>query len=181
MFIEKFSVKIVAAMLIAGELMLCNGCGKRPEDAAIAKAEKYGRSGRYDEAIIEFDKVIAMKSTARAYIVRGATYAAKGDLDHAIEDFGKAITIDTDSAEAYAGRGLAYAYKGNIRMGISECNRAIEIKPGYAAAYNTRAMIYFMAGQYDRSWKDLILARSLGHKTNPRFLEELKKASGREE
>jgi len=166
--------------LVLTLITVCSGCGKNSDEVAIKKGEALGKSGRYEEAIVEFDKALAIRPSVGAYIARGATHAAKGDLDRAIADFSGAIMINPNYAEAYTSRGLAYAYRGDMNQGIADCNRASEIRPDYAAAYSTRAIIYLMQKKYDRSWADVQLAQSLGYKVNPRFLEELKRASGRE-
>ncbi len=175
--LAKSQVLFLAITLMA----VCNGCGDKTDEGAIKKGEALGKSGRYDEAIVEFNKALAVKPSVGAYIARGATYAAKGDLDKAIADFSGAIMINPNYAEAYSSRGLAYAYRGDMNQGIADCNKASEIRPDYAAAYSTRAIIYFMQKKYDRSWADVQLAESLGYKVNPRFLDELRSASGREE
>ena len=42
------------------------------------------------------------------------------------------------------------------------------------------ALSYFEKKDYDRAWQDVHKAEELGAKINPKFLEDLKKASGRE-
>lgn len=174
-------MKIHALFLMAILMGVCSGCGNSPDEGAIKKGTALGKGGQYDAAIAEFNKALAIKPSVTAYVSRGATYAAKGDLDKAIADFSGAIMINPNYAEAYTSRGLAYAYRGDMNQGIADCNKAAEVRPDYAAAYSTRAIIYFMQKKYDRSWADVQLAKSLGCKVNPRFLEELRKSSGREE
>jgi tetratricopeptide (TPR) repeat protein len=171
---------LLAWVTLSISLTVCSGCASRADEGAIRKGQALGKSGKYDEAIVEFNKALARRPSVEGYIARGATYAAKGDLDKAIADFSGAIMLNPNYAEAYTSRGLAYAYRGDMNQGIADCNKAVEVRPDYGAGYSTRAIIYFMQKKYDRSWADVQLAESLGYKVNPRFLEELKRASGRE-
>jgi Flp pilus assembly protein TadD len=57
---------------------------------------------------------------------------------------------------------------------------ALKIDPRYAEAYSNRGGAYYQKGQYDQAWEDIRKAQSLGYKVEPAFLENLRKASGRE-
>ena len=54
---------------------------------------------------------------AEAYSNRGIAYYRKGDLDQAIADYGRAITLDPQHAEAYNNRGIAYYDMGDLERG----------------------------------------------------------------
>ena len=45
-----------------------------------------------------------------------------------------------------------------------------------AEFYNNRGIAYYSKGEYEKSWKDIEKAESLGHQINPKFLDELRKA-----
>ena len=51
----------------------------------------------------------------------------KGQIDRAIEDFNKAISINPNYAGAYYNRGLAYALSGNIGRAISDLQKACDM------------------------------------------------------
>jgi len=40
--------------------------------------------------------------------------------------------------------------------------------------------MYYLSEEYDKSWRDIRKAQDLGYKVSPEFLEDLRKASGRE-
>ena len=69
-------------------------------------------------------------SSASSYIERGNKWLAKGDWDHAIEDYDLAIAFDA-RATAYYNRGLAKQHKGDLDGAIGDYNRTIEIDPRY--------------------------------------------------
>jgi len=81
---------------------------------------------------------------------------------------------------AHYNRGIAYGKKGQYDQAISDFNKALEINPRYAEAYYSRGVAYYFKREYGKSWKDVEKAQSLGHQIDPKFLDKLRKASGRE-
>lgn len=104
-----------------------------------------------------------------------------GEYDDCISSCDKAAAIDPACPAAYYTRGFAYRYKGDYDRSISDFDQAIEIDPKYAAAYYARAKSYCYKREYDKAWGDLYKAKGLGHRIEPEFLQELRKASGRKE
>src|SRR5262249_16626727 len=51
----------------------------------------------------------------------------KGDIDHAISDYTKAIVLDPNYAAAYNGRGRAYVSKGDYVRAVDDVTRAGEL------------------------------------------------------
>lgn len=99
---------------------------------------------------------------AATYNDRGLSYVEKGQYDHAILDFNKAIEINPSIPELYYNRGLAYAkYKGQYDKAILDFNKAIELMvelnpthPRLADAYNNRGLAYKEKRQYDTAISD---------------------------
>jgi len=48
-------------------------------------------------------------------------------------------------------------------------------------AYYNRGIAHYLKKEYDKSWEDVKKAQSLGCQINPKFLDELRKASWRKE
>jgi tetratricopeptide (TPR) repeat protein len=150
-------------------------------EAYNGRGSAYARKGDLDRAILDCTRAIEIKPDhAGAYYNRGLAYRSKGDLDHAILDYSKVIEINPYSAEAYNGRGTAYAQKGDFDQAILDCSKAIEINPDYVEAYSNRAVMYFEKKEYAKSWEDVRRAQALKYNVNPSFIEQLKKASGKE-
>ncbi len=80
----------------------------------------------------------------------------------------------------YHERGVVYKEKGDLDQVISDYNKAIELNPKLAEAYYERGLAYFLKKEYDKTWEDVDKAEALGIAVDSGFLEELKKASGRE-
>ena len=101
-------------------------------------------------------------------------------LDRHSPDYNKALEINPRLAIAYYNRGNAYLSKGQYDEAISDYNKALEINPRYAGAYANRGFFYYAKGQYDKAWEDMHKAEDLGLKTPLKYLNELRKASGRQ-
>src|SRR4030042_4297587 len=79
------------------------------EEELFDKGVNYLEKGAYDEAIIEFSKVIERNPTlGAAYAYRGFGYAKKGELEQAISDYNKAIEINPNYAAAYNNRAIVF-------------------------------------------------------------------------
>ena len=138
---------------------------------------------KYDEAISDCNKALEIAPRdAGAYNERGIAYARKGQYDQAISDYTKALEIDQKYAiKAYFNRGIAYADKGEYDLAISDFNEVIDINPTHDEAYYNRGRSYYLKKEYDKSWGDIKKAQSLGCPIPSEFLDDLRKASGRQE
>ena len=62
--------------------------------------------GRYDDAIVDYDKAIHLKpDDATTYSNRGTAKGMLGRYDDAIADFDKALRLKPDDAATYSNRG----------------------------------------------------------------------------
>lgn len=136
----------------------------------------------YDEAIKEFTQAIEKKSDfARAYYQRGLAYQSLGKLEKAVTDYTVAISLGLSEAEIYYNRGIAYYYNDYPDKAIEDWSRAIDIDPDQSQIYQKRAHAYLLKNQYHKSWEDVKKLEALGYKPDPKFLDELKRVSGRSE
>ena len=117
---------------------------------------------------------------AESCIERGLAYLEEGQVDQAIANLNKAIELNPRDDIAYGIRGNAYVRKGQYDKAITDFNNAIKLNPRYAMAYNSRAVCYFYKKRYDNAWNDVRKAQYLGYKINPKFLIDLREASGSE-
>jgi tetratricopeptide (TPR) repeat protein len=152
------------------------------EENALKEGMDYTNKGRYDEAIVEFTSVITINpKNAAAYYHRGLAYQKKDKLDKAILDYTKAIEINPRNADFYFYRGVAYYYNGKPDQAIDDWSKAIELSPNSADIYQKRAFAYFKKQEYYKSWEDVHKVEALGYQVQPKFLEDLKKASMRDD
>ena len=145
------------------------------------RGSAYAVKGQYDRAISDWTKALEIDPKyAGAYYNRGNVFCRMGQYDKAISDLNKAIEIDPRHAGAYTERGIAYQEKGQNDQAISNYTKALEINPKFALAYFNRGRSYYFKKEYDKSWEDIKKAQDLGFKIPPEFLEDLRKASGRQ-
>lgn len=86
----------------------------------------------------------------------------------------------SSAEQTYNNRGIAYAKKGQYDQAISDFNKVLEINPGDANAHWNRGYAYYFKREYKKSWEDVKKAQSLGLQIHPEFLDNLRKASGRQ-
>ncbi len=87
---------------------------------------------------------------------------------------------ESRDAKFYFNRGVANFEKGQLDQAILDFNKALEINPRYAPSYYERGYVYYLRKEYDKCWKDINKAQELGYQIPPEFLDDLRKASGRE-
>jgi hypothetical protein len=128
------------------------------------------------------DKIISFKAIAGHVYWISSGRAGFDDWHPGVVDitqWADEIDISKD-AYAYNNRGVAYAKKGQYDQAISAYNKVLEINPRDALAYYGRARSYYFKKEYDKSWDDIKKAQDLGYKVPPEFLDDLRKASARQ-
>ena len=150
-------------------------------EEAMEQGKDYVSKGMYAEAIVEFTRVIDWDSkNTEAYYNRAQAYHKNKMIDMAILDYTKAIENNPGNAEIYFNRGIAYYYQDFPDQAIADWDKAIELSPESADIYQKRAYAYFKKEKYDKSWEDVHKIEALGYKLPAKFLEDLRKASGRD-
>ena len=114
------------------------------------------------------------------YYKVGCTYLQRRQFDQAILLLNKSLETNPNHAAAYETRGAIYSRREQYDQAISDFSRALEIDPGFGEAYFSRGWAYYIEKEYDKSWEDIKKAQDLGYKIPPEFLEDLRKASGRQ-
>jgi tetratricopeptide (TPR) repeat protein/TolB-like protein len=127
-----------------------------------AKAQAYLEDDQYDQAIAEFDKILAMDldlvnpavAASVAYKGRAFAYIQKEQYTAAIADCNNAIEMDPHDPQPFAIRGEAYYKTENYDQAIADCNKAIALNPNLAVAYRTRGFARKAKGDYDGAIAD---------------------------
>ena len=98
------------AKFIAGIIILTILITAQPINAAnaqeyLASGMQKTESGKFREAIMDFDKVIQLDpNQAKAYQYRGVAKAKYGDFAGAIIDYDNAIEKDSNNTDSYSSR-----------------------------------------------------------------------------
>lgn len=141
----------------------------------------YRHKGENEDAISDQSKAIELKPMkSEPYYERGVAYLQNQQNDKAIDDFDQAITLKPGYLPAYIHRGIAYQRKRQYDLSISDFTKAIKIDSNQDFVYYNRAISHFYKREYSKAWEDIHKAQRLGLNIPPRFITDLRKASGRE-
>ncbi|WP_269624303.1 tetratricopeptide repeat protein [Prochlorococcus marinus] len=117
------------------------------------------------------------------YFNRGIVEAKLGNHEEAINDFNKALEINSNLVSeftigesnhiysSYVNRSFSNLSIKNYDAAINDLSQAIDIDPKDPTAYNNRAKLYYLNGNFDRSCKDSTKAASLGSKESIKILK----------
>ncbi|MEW6356910.1 MAG: FlgO family outer membrane protein [Planctomycetota bacterium] len=111
--------------------------------------------GDAQERIRWFSRALdASPDCVLAYVGRAQVYGDTGQLDQAIADCDRAISIDASYAPAYHLRGLLHRQNRDNEKAIREFASAIDADPYCAPAYMDRADVYFKEQQFAKALAD---------------------------
>ena len=118
---------------------------------------------------------------ADAYYFRANAYAAKGDFDKALVDYGKAIGLAPNYSSYYASRCWAYAQKGNTGQALQDCDKAVSLNPGNALALSNRGSVHEKNGDLPKAIADYKAALAIPAKEDDDYTgqEDAKEALAR--
>ncbi len=98
---------------------------------------------RYDDAIIEYNRVLDIKPDyVEAWNNLGFAYKKKGQLEKAVDMYKKAIEIKHEYSPAYNGLGYLYYEIGEYDKAEKWYRKAIETDPELEEAYNNLGLLY---------------------------------------
>ena len=116
-------------------------------DRSILKSQEGSSAllrGRYDLAIAAFDDALkdtSLSPTRQAPILsdRGVAKWRLKQLDAALADFTKAVSLNPDYAPAYNNRGNVYMDLNRAEEAYRDFDKAIALSPSFGPAYSNRA------------------------------------------
>ncbi len=121
------------------------------------------------------------------YRNRGYYLKEQGNLNAALKDYNKALSINPDYGETYVNRGRLYFDQNKHNEALADFNKAIELKPELDEAHINRGATYCVLSQFDKAIidfnkaeelnpknKNVFLNRSLLHQTQKNYPEALK-------
>jgi tetratricopeptide (TPR) repeat protein len=139
-----------------------------PADASAASLERAHElfsDTKYREAIDVLDAYIRLHPRdARAYVLRGDSFASIDKDDDALRDYNTALKIDPEYEYAYVTRCQTRLDRGDSSGALDDCNAAIRLDSDDAQAYEFRADVRFDRDQYAEAVADYALAIEHGRK-----------------
>lgn len=97
---------------------------------------------------------VKREKESQYYSERGRAHSRNGELDLAIQDFTKALSIDPDDRSSYLGRGQAHLKKANFELSIQDLTKFISFNPSYAYGYLDRGRAYYELGRFELAIQD---------------------------
>jgi tetratricopeptide (TPR) repeat protein len=95
-------------------------------DAYFGKSAWTSAIQDYWKALVED---VDNENAKYVYLNRGLASLNNNDLESAIKDFDRAISIDPKLAEAYYGRGNAWLKKGDPQRALADAKEALKLRP----------------------------------------------------
>lgn len=105
------------------------------------------------------DKVLESK----IYVNRGAAYQKLLENDAALNDYSKAIQLDSNNPNVYLYRGFLYYQNNDHPEALKDFNAVIEIDPENPFAYYNKGMINFKQDKISEACDDFHKACELGN------------------
>jgi tetratricopeptide (TPR) repeat protein len=114
---------------------------------------------RYDEAILDFDRALAIDSkNARAFAQRGLSFALIKDFERANADFNAAAAIQPRSAIIFRGRGVVAQMNDRFAEAVDAYTASLEMDPSNLFTLNQRARTYLSMEDTDHALADVATA-----------------------
>lgn len=145
--------------------------GNAPAEPAWAAVEASGLilfdEGRHSEAVEKLEASIALRpnddiSTAPTHVNLGIVWESIGLPISAIECYGRALSVDPQSAAAYQHMGGALeTHFGERRMALDALRTAVALAPDRAASWNLLGTVLHSSGRLDEATDALAQAAAL--------------------
>lgn len=109
----------------------------------------------WENSLVLWDYVIEKDpGISHAYSNRGIAFQRMDQLDRAIEDFSRALTLDPSRSQNYYNRGIIFQRRGQLDKAIEDYSRAIAINPSYYMAYGNRGLAFESINRLDKAIED---------------------------
>src|SRR5215467_13884456 len=91
---------------------------------------------------------------ARPYNNRGLVYFERGEYQRAIQDYDRALALNSRLFHAYNNRGLVYYKLKEYQRAIEDYDRALALNPAFGLAYVNRGVVYHDIDEYQKAIED---------------------------
>jgi len=131
-------------------------------DVSFGLGSIYINSGKSDEAIVEFSKIIdAGDGSANVFNHRGMAFENAGKYEEAISDFNKALFLAPDLLGPVNNRAAAYAKQGNWNDAVKDIDTVLAKNPDMPIALVNRCTFQVRAGNADLGFRSCDRAEHL--------------------
>ncbi len=133
------------------------------KDIVIERATELVEDRNYDDAVIEYDRLLKDDPDNATYLRdRASTQLLRGGYDHAIRDYDHLLTVKQEpDADLYYNRGCALMAANRLEEALSDFTKSISLNETWSLAYNNRGVTYAKLGKYDQAIADFTEAIKL--------------------
>lgn len=151
---------LAAGAAAAGVTVLGNGKARSCYEAAESRTYTEAALANCTAALGELE--LSQYDRAATLVNRGIVKMGMKDLNGAVADYEKALTIRSDMGEAYVNLGIAYMFQQRDREAEAALTRGLELKPSKAhVGYYTRAVVNELMGDVRSAYYDYRRAAEL--------------------
>jgi len=144
---------------------------KNPKDILFTRSRAFFELGRYEDALADLDRVIAIDPTYdHALNNRGVANLALGAYEQGVSDLTAAIALKPDDALAYRNRSGAYYDLRKLDLAIADANIAIARDSRDPLGYVVRGNARDRKGDFDGALSDYGLALKLSPQNSWAYL-----------
>ena len=117
-------------------------------------------NGDNDGAIAVYSVISTLENNSNPEVFnsRGDVYSSKGQYDKALEDYSRAIQLNSQYATPYTNRGQAYMALEQYDKAIADYDEAITLDSENSYYYSLRAAAYNASERYDEAIADYTTA-----------------------
>ena len=127
----------------------------RNAEGYFGRGTAYNCLNENQKAVADFDKSIDIAPNFYAYNNRGKANFELNNYSAALEDFNKALQVNSQDFIAYINRGKIYFALRRIEQGMEDFNKAVALQPNNFLPYVQRAAAFYALGNFNDALQDL--------------------------
>ena len=101
--------------------------------------------------IFGFLSCTSKEKQAEKHFKEGFAYQDQGNLDRALEEYGKAIQLNPDYIEAYMNLGTVYLEMKDYDQAIQQFEKVVELNYFYAKGHYNLGLAYLYKGEVEKA------------------------------
>lgn len=114
---------------------------------------------KFDRAIPACTRILESPATKKEFLVwstfnRAAAYERKGEVDRALADYDRVLSLEPQYLLAHYGRGVALLRKGELASAKAAFDHALALNPEFIEALYSRGIVQYDMGLLDKSLAD---------------------------
>ena len=115
------------------------------------------------QSLLKNSTTLSDKQRIELHIIKGNIQDnVRENFDGAINEYKKALKIDSGDWTIWYNLGVSYGRKGEADLAISIYKKVIKLNPESGASYYNRAGQYLIKNEFDKACEDFHCAQSLG-------------------